>query len=424
MSNELAISAVTITLRNLLDAVNELRDDPSVANILPADLTLNSNIVINNLPLDEAYDFDNENNQNQVNIFLYHVEHSAAWRNMPVPGSVKNGESGHPPLALNLYYIITAYGENKNEMISHLLLGKAMSILHDHPVLSRHEIEIAFPGSRLHEQIERVRITPQPISLDDISKLWTGFQTQYKLSVAYQVAVVLIESKKPSRTPLPVLTRGANDKGVFVQPFVIPPFPTLESVQYPLSQFGVQPGDDLLLKGHHLNGDSVTIIFKHLITAVEISRAATGSPTDQEVKFTLPGTEPAIWSPGPYTARVVIHKSGEADKTSNDIGFMLLPLISLIQVLPLGSPVSGGYLGMITFSPDIQPMQKASLLLGDREFKSPDHATATNVLSFEMPDVNAGNYYIRLRIDGADSKLIVDSVTPPVFNPAHKVTLP
>ena len=178
---------------------------------------------------------------------------------MEIPGKTKNGESGHPPLGLNLYYIITAYGQNNNEIIGHLLLGKAMTILHDHPVFSRQEIQVAFPDSFLHEQIERVRITPQPISLDDISKLWTGFQTQYKLSVAYQVSVVLIESKRPTRTPLPVLTRGANDKGVFVQPSVIPPFPTLETVQYPGRQHGVQQGDELLIKGHHLKGDSVDI---------------------------------------------------------------------------------------------------------------------------------------------------------------------
>jgi hypothetical protein len=421
MSNEFSIAAVTITLRNLLEPVKALSDDV-ITGSFPADAAPTAEIVINNLPLDEAYDFDNA--KNQVNIFLYHVEHSAAWRNTDIPGSVRNGESTHPPLGLNLYYIITAYGENNNEIIGHLLLGKAMSILHDHPVFSRQEIENAFPGSRLHEQIERVRIMPQPISLDDISKLWTGFQTQYKLSVAYQVAVVLIESKRPSRTPLPVLTRGADDRGVFVQPFVIPPFPTLESVQYPRSQHGVQPGDELLLRGHHLQGDSISIMFKHLVTGVEITRPGTGIATDQEVKFIIPASEPNIWPPGLYSVKVIVHKPGEPDKTSNDIAFTLVPTITLpIQIRPLVPPEARGYEAVITFSPNIQLRQKASLLLGDREFKAEDHAGATNVLNFEMRNVDAGDYYIRLRIDGADSLLIVDTVTPPVFNPAHKVTL-
>jgi hypothetical protein len=420
MSNEFSVATVTIALRNLLASVNELRD-PSVASSIPSDLVLTNEVVINNLPLDQAHDFQND--KNQVNIFLYHVEHSAAWRNMPVPGTVRSGETGHPPLGLNLYYLLTAYGQNDNETISHLLLGKAMSVLHDHPVLSRDEIETAFPGSHLHEQIERIRITPQPISLDDISKLWTGFQTEYKLSVAYQVSVVLIESKRLAKTPLPVLTRGINDKGVFVQPFVIPPFPTIETLEYPAGQQGLQPGDELLLKGHHLKGDSVTLLFKHLVSASEISRAATGTPQDSEIRFLLPSIEPAIWSPGIYSVKAVIHKSGGPDKTSNDIGFILAPAISIIQILPLSPPEPKGYVVSVTFSPNILPLQQAYLLLGDRQFTSLAHPAATNVLNFEMRNVEAGDYYIRLRIEGADSLLINNTVTPRVFKPAHKITL-
>lgn len=421
MTNEFAIAAVTLTLRNLLEPVKEL-SDASVIGSFPVDIAPTAEIVVNNLPLDEAYDFDNA--KNQVNIFLYHVEHSANWRNMEIPGKTKNGESGYPPLGLNLYYIITAYGQNNNEIIGHLLLGKVMSILHDHPVFSRQEIQVAFPDSFLHEQIERVRITPQPISLDDISKLWTGFQTQYKLSIAYQVSVVLIESKRPTRTPLPVLTRGADDKGVFVQPYVIPPFPTLEAVQYPGRQHGVQPGDELLIKGHHLKGDSVDIKFKHLPTGIENTRLASGTPSDKEIRFNIPNGGPGTWPPGPYSASAIIHKASEADKTSNAIGFMLLPVISIpITISPLSPFEPKGYEATITFTPAIEPKQKASLLLGDKEFKSKDHPVSTTVLSFEMRNVDAGDYFIRLRIDGADSLLIIDSVTPPVFNPAFKVSI-
>ena len=57
--------------------------------------------------------------------------------------------------------------------------------------------ETDVPGSNLHEQIERVRITPQPLSLEEISKLWAAFQTNYRLSAAYQAAVILIESTAP-----------------------------------------------------------------------------------------------------------------------------------------------------------------------------------------------------------------------------------
>ena len=254
MSNELAVGAVTLTLRNLLDHVKDLKDS-DIIDDLPTDVKPTAEILITNLPLDEAYEFDQA--KNQVNLFLYHVEHSAAWRNMEIPGRTHNGETAVPPLGLNLYYLITAYGQDKNEIIGHLLLGKAMSILYDHPLLSRDEIKIAFGASRLQDQIERVRITPQPISIDEVSKLWTGFQSQYKLSVAYQVSVVLIESRRPSTTPLPVLMRGPGDQGVLVQPFVIPPFPSIDSIDFPNHQNTVQQGDLLTINGSLLKGNSV-----------------------------------------------------------------------------------------------------------------------------------------------------------------------
>jgi hypothetical protein len=41
-----------------------------------------------------------------------------------------------------------------------------------------------------------VRVTLQPLSLEEMSRLWSTFQTQYRLSVAYEVSVVLIDSAR------------------------------------------------------------------------------------------------------------------------------------------------------------------------------------------------------------------------------------
>jgi hypothetical protein len=41
-----------------------------------------------------------------------------------------------------------------------------------------------------------------------------------------------------------------------------------------------------------------------------------------------------------------------------------------------------------------------------------------------MTGVEDGDYYLRLRVDGADSLLIDASVKPPVFKASNKVTLP
>jgi hypothetical protein len=164
--------------------------------------------VVTALPPDEAA---NLSHTRQVNLFLYQVSPNAAWRNMDMPRQTRPGESGQPLLPLTLYYLLTAYARENPEdtaFIGHRLLGRAMSILHDRPLLDKDEIQDALPGNDLHKQVERVRLTLQPFSLEEMSKLWTAFQTQYRLSAVYEASVVLIESTRPARTPLPVLRRG------------------------------------------------------------------------------------------------------------------------------------------------------------------------------------------------------------------------
>ena len=421
MSNELAIGAVTLTLRNLLDQVKELGDS-DVTDDLPTDAKPTAEILITNLPLDEAYKFDQA--KNQVNLFLYHVEHSPSWKNREVPGTVKNGETGRPPLGLNLYYLVTAYGQDKNEIIGHLLLGKAMSILHDHPVFSRDEIRAAFSASMLQNQVERVRITPQPISLDEVSKLWTGFQSQYKLSVAYQVNVVLIESKRPSKTPLPVLMRGEGDRGVQVQTGVIPPYPVIDEVSYPAKQNAAQQGDILTITGSFLKGDTVTIRFHHHLLPADVDVAAEAGATDDMVKVRFP-TNPNMWPAGVYTVKVVVHKLGKPDKVSNSLPIMLAPTIHFpLTIVPLSPPAAKNYMATVAFHPALRPGQDASLLLGDKEFKAGSHPTTVSSLNIELDGVPDGPYFVRLRVDGADSLLIDMLASPPVFKASNQIVLP
>ncbi len=91
---------------------------------------------------------------------------------------------------------MTAYGQGDDGRWSHQLLGEVMSAFHRHAVLDKDKI-IQLDGSDLHEQTEPIRITPHPLSLEDMSKLWNILQTPYHISVAYQVSVVLIGGDNP-----------------------------------------------------------------------------------------------------------------------------------------------------------------------------------------------------------------------------------
>ncbi len=376
------------------------------------------------MPLDKARD----GNTNQLNLFLYKTETNPAWRNMDNPVHVKPGEKGHPPLALNLYYLVTAYGKNDEETLSHRLLGRAMSTLHDHPVLSREEIKAALSEADLDEQLERIRITSEPLSLDEMSKMWTSFQSHYRVSAAYQLSVVLIESARASRTPLPVLTRGENDKGVQAQPNLIPPFPTLEQIILVDEQPSARLGDTLTLRGHHLNGDSVTMNFANPRLDLPLALSSLAGATASELQVKIPDETddagaPADWVVGHYTVIVIISRAGEPDRTTNELSMAVAPLIESITPDPAVLDSEGDVNLTITVKPEVRPEQRAVLLLGDREVLADDHSTQTDTIDFTVVDAPLGEHFVRVRIDGVDSLLIDRSVSPPVFNATQRVTI-
>ena len=57
-----------------------------------------------------------------------------------LPSRGQNGERlTNPPLALDLRYLVTAYG--REEFHSETLLGYAMQVLHENPVLTRQMVD-------------------------------------------------------------------------------------------------------------------------------------------------------------------------------------------------------------------------------------------------------------------------------------------
>lgn len=410
MSNALAIAAVTATLRNLL--VEGIAADPALAGTL-----------VSAQSLDRAR---GTNNGNQINLFLYQTGIDAAWRNRDMPRQVAPGETGTPPLALTLSFLLTAWGRNHEDVAGHHLLGRAMSVLHDHPLLGAAEIEAALPDNDLHHQVERVRVTYQPLSLDEMSKLWTTFQTQYRISAAYQASVVLIESARPARAPLPVLARGADDQGVASQPDLIPAFPTLLAVASADRQPAVRLGETLVLSGHHLGGASVEVRFggPRLTSPVPFEVLAR-SESEVRVRLLAAAADPDAplrWAAGVPTVTVVVRRSGEPDRETNELPFALAPTVD--TPLPLAvARVAGDATIVLDVSPQVRPEQRAALLLGDREVPAEPHPATTGTLTFVVRDAPVGDHFLRLRVDGVDTRLIDRSVAPPVFDPTQRVTI-
>jgi hypothetical protein len=410
MSNWEAIAAVTATLQAIL------------LNEVPAGASDLSDLSVSILPLDKARA---SNTNNQVNLFLYMVMRNAAWSNSDMPGRVQPGEVAIPPLPLNLYYLMTAFGrdDDATQPFGHELLGKAMSVMYDHPVLSAADItgatQTILPGNDLAQQVERIRITLHPLTIDELSKLWTGFAMQYRLSAAYEVGVTLIESTRAMRAGLPVLTRGPGDQGVLGQSNLLPPVPTLTSVTLPNSQISARLNDIVILSGLNLNGTNISVQFSHPLLATPITVAPLGTVTATTLTLQISDL-PLVFAPGFYSVSVLVQRPGETFlRETNAVSIPLAPTVTLA---PASAP-AGTVAYTATVAPQVLPAQVVSLLLGSIEIVADAHPLQTGTLTFTATGLTAGTIWFRLRVDGVDSILVDRSKTPPVFDPSQQVTV-
>ena len=177
MSDYNAIVNVGMTLIDLL--WNNF--DADIKNIISRDqITLSS-------PEDMA---DGE----RLSLFMYQTTEETFQRNQPTRSTwLKNGsqETLGTPLYLNLFYMITPNtkkGENDQ-----ILLGKVAQIFNENSMLR---------APQLHKSLandgQDMRLIFNPLSLDDINKIWTVVSKSkpYRSSLYYQITPVRIDSAR------------------------------------------------------------------------------------------------------------------------------------------------------------------------------------------------------------------------------------
>lgn len=413
MSNTLAIAAATCTLRNLL-----------LAQIPQLDSDLND-LAVTLQPLDVAR---KNISTSQLNLFLYQVVTNAAWSNMDMPGRVRSGESGQPPLALNLHYLLTAWGrgDTDTDATSHRVLAAAMSLLHDRPLLGPNDIRNALPNNDLADQIERMRFTPLPQSVNELSQLWTAFQTNYRVSSAYEATVVLIDSRTPTRANLPVLKRGPQDRGVMIS---TAPAPALTGARFAHAQTAARLGDDIVLTGSQLIATNAALRFSslRLDAPVDVIPVAGDSSTTLRVHLASSAEDAnaaSRWAPGIYTLALVLQPPGAPRLVSNELP---VPLAPVITVSPL-SATPGTVNVTVTCMPRLRDGQRVGLLFGSQwidpqNISNPADPTKPTTLAFQVPNVLKGTYTIRLRVDGVDSIPVDFSSAVPAFDVNQQVVV-
>jgi Pvc16 N-terminal domain len=157
----------------------------------------------------------------RVNLYLMQVIENAALKNQEIPGRIHPAAYGHPPLSLDLRYLMTTYSENDNQEEADLkaqnILGDAMRVMNDFgnriDELKITRTAAGLLGKPILEQelwmeFERLRVVLHPATLDDITKVWSAVSgTNFRRSAIYEVTVIQIETTAARPRPAPVETR-------------------------------------------------------------------------------------------------------------------------------------------------------------------------------------------------------------------------
>jgi hypothetical protein len=436
MSSPLAIGAVSAVLRNLLDNgfinVGAPLSPVKVTAVAPDTVKL-----------------DDPDAPPSLNVFLYRTSPNQGWAEVGLPSFDSNGTRvSSPPLALNLHYLVTAYGGA--DFQAEILLGYAMHLLHERPVLDRPAIRRALDpsplgssilppafqaltASDLADQVEAVTITHEPMDTEEMSRLWSAIQAHYRPTASYLVSAVLIEARRPSRNALPVLSRGPVDpstgleRGVVVEPSLLPPYPTVLSVVPPDEQPAARLGETIRLAGHHLDGTSAVVRFAHrlLDDPNEIPIGVSADRTGIDVALPSGPAAEQDWPAGVYTVGVSLIRPGDlTPRESNVAALLLAPEPGLPPTTVTRDATTRAVTVTLDVKPQLRPAQDARLTLGGESGLVDPHPTATSALTFRLGDVPPGAQWVRLTVDGVDSLLIDRTVEPPAFDSSQSVTVP
>ncbi|MBD2137763.1 DUF4255 domain-containing protein [Anabaena sp. FACHB-1237] len=410
MSNYLAIATVTATLQRTLQAAIQ-------TDVYGARVTTFRPNSIGGGPSEAG-----------VNIFLYQVMNNPAFTN---PVRAQN----HPTkkqVAIDLYYILSFYG-NETELEPQRILGSVVRTFSDQSILSPDMIRetLADPnysfleGSDLADQLYQININLYDVNLDELSKAWsTFFQSPYLLSIIYRVMIILIDGKDPGQKALPV--RSANMGGMVAYPNR----PLVDSVR---SQGGIlQPiltNSTLLIQGRNLKSD----IVKVRIGGTEV---VPSDITNNQILLPLTTVPIPALKAGVQSLQVVHQFTSGIDGNhrnvdSNAAAFILRPTVINSRCERISENNDGSYYAEILVEVNLSIRQNQRVVLGLNEWIVENSQENPKAYLFDavklegdshevmiiVDKVEAGEYLVRLMVDGAESQLDIDNDSEsPTFN--------
>lgn len=190
MSDYKVLAEVGESLVNVL--WQEIQADPSLVALIN-----NSNLISLESPAEHQA---NSSDPSLLSVYLYRVTEDPYLKNrISVEGN--GGAVRKPPMALDLYYLITPLLKSPRDQ--QIVLGKILQVFYDHPTLEGTDLV----GS-LQTSGNVIRAVFNVVPLQEVSWVWQALETPYRLSVTYSVRVTLLDSTEEQMQQRVLLQRN------------------------------------------------------------------------------------------------------------------------------------------------------------------------------------------------------------------------
>jgi hypothetical protein len=379
VSKSRAIGAVSESIRDLL----EKEMDPSCpVSVAPLDVSVTTIT------------------GKRVNLFLYKIDENASLKNMDLPGLGHPRAYGRPPLALDLHYLMTAFGETEEDQIeTQQILGEAMRVMHNHAIILGNVLDPDLQNEREH-----VKLYLEALSLEELSKIWSASTKPYRTSVGYLVTVIQIESKLPRKYAPRVGEPPAGGPRIKAVTFRAPRIDTILTIRHDdadkieRSIAYARIGDTLVLRGGGFTSGGLRVLVGDVdatanVSSMDASRIAVAIPDDAALQ--------------PGLTRVVVQNDlmlGDPESphrgfSSNVAAFVLVPEVAAVTNLG-GVPPVLRVEGTRVFAAGVDNLTiVGAAVFGATSYK----VSKTEKVELELTGVPNGEHVIRVRVNGAES---------------------
>ncbi len=134
-----------------------------------------------------------------VSLWLYRVVRNGDPLNRP-PRRISLTQTDHTGFPVDLHYLITPMVQDPSD--EQALIGRVLQVLSDYAILKG-----ATLLGTLEDSGQSFRINYDPMSLEDVTRIWNSLQEPYQTSLTYEVTLVTIDSQREPEEGSPVLVR-------------------------------------------------------------------------------------------------------------------------------------------------------------------------------------------------------------------------